>query len=83
MSGYLMSLRGIGKRECAELRFVGQFSTRANTYYSQIPSLALAEVCEMDQGWLEVVTIAVVLGGLAALGVWLRLDEGRRRKGKR
>jgi len=37
----------------------------------------------MDQGWLEVVTIAVVLGGLAALGVWLRLDEGRRRKGKR
>jgi hypothetical protein len=37
----------------------------------------------MDQGWLEVVTIAVVLGGLAALGLWLRLDEGRQRKVRR
>jgi hypothetical protein len=44
---------------------------------------SVTEFSEMDQGWLEVVTIAVVLGGLAALGLWLRLDEGRRRKGRR
>ncbi len=37
----------------------------------------------MDSPWVSVVTLAVVLGGLAALGIWLRFGMGRRRKGRR
>lgn len=29
----------------------------------------------MDSPWVSVVTIAVVLGGLAALGIWLRFGK--------
>jgi len=44
---------------------------------------SVTEVSTMDSPWVSVVTLAVVLGGLAALGLWLRLDEGRRRKARR
>lgn len=37
----------------------------------------------MDSPWVSVVALAVVLGGLAALGIWLRFGMGRRRAAKR
>jgi len=37
----------------------------------------------MDSPWVSVVTLAVVLGGLAALGLWLRFDERQQARRRR
>ena len=37
----------------------------------------------MDSPWVSVVTLAVVLGGLAVLGLWLRFDEHQRARRRR
>lgn len=34
----------------------------------------------MDSAWLSVITLAVVLGGFAALGIWLRVGVAKRER---